>query len=92
MFMGEWSIAVESSVEDNAEFSIRNASPEQIQWYRTFWAAQVQAFERSGGWIYWTWKCNWIWGYNEWRWCYQSAVEAGAIPDDAGSAGQIGPC
>ena len=88
--MGEWSIAVSEAVENNGDFSIRNGG--DIDWYRSFWAAQVVAFERSGGWVYWTWKCNWIGGYNEWRWCYTSALEAGVIPADAGSAASISPC
>ncbi|KFH43073.1 Glucan endo-1,6-beta-glucosidase B-like protein [Hapsidospora chrysogenum ATCC 11550] len=92
IIVGEWSLAVAEDVENNDEFSIRNASQEQIEWYRGWWAAQVQAFERSGGWVFWTWKCNWIGGFDEWRWCYKSAVAAGAIPRDAGSAAEISPC
>jgi hypothetical protein len=90
--MGEWSLAVAEDVENNDEFSIRDASQEQIEWYRGWWAAQVQAFERSGGWVFWTWKCDWIGGFDEWRWCYKSAIAAGAIPRDAGSAAEISPC
>ena len=49
-------------------------------------------FEKSGGWVFWTWKCNWIGGKDEWRWCYESAVAAGAIPEDATTASSISPC
>jgi glucan endo-1,6-beta-glucosidase len=89
--IGEWSISVADSVESNDEFGIRDR-PEQAEWYRNFWAAQVQAFERSNGWIFWTYKCNWIGGMDEYRWCYESAVAAGAIPEDAASAGSISVC
>ena len=34
-------------------------------------------------------NCNWIGGIDEWRWCYQSAVRAGVIPQDATSAQSI---
>ena len=88
VIVGEWSISVADDVESNDEFGIRGR-PEQAAWYKGFWAAQVQAFEKSAGWVFWTWKCNWINGFDEWRWCYKSAVAAGAIPDDAGSAASL---
>ncbi|KAM0517652.1 hypothetical protein ACHAPE_004624 [Trichoderma viride] len=89
--VGEWSISVADNVQDNDELGIKNRS-DQADWYQKFWAAQVLAFEKSAGWVFWTWKCNWIAGYDDWRWCYQSAVAAGAIPKDAGSAASINPC
>ncbi|KAJ6437124.1 C6 zinc finger domain-containingprotein [Purpureocillium lavendulum] len=91
VIVGEWSISVADDVESNDEFGIRDR-PDQVDWYKRFWAAQVQAFEKSAGWVFWTWKCNWINGFDEWRWCYKSAVAAGAIPNDAGSAASISPC
>ncbi|KAI1777015.1 glycoside hydrolase family 5 protein [Hypoxylon cercidicola] len=89
--VGEWSLAVADSVQSSDEFQIANR-PDQVEWYRQFWAAQAQAFEKSGGWVFWAWKCNWIGGVDEWRWCYKSAVAAGAIPKDASSAASISPC
>ncbi|KAG9254774.1 glycoside hydrolase family 5 protein [Emericellopsis atlantica] len=91
IIVGEWSIAVADDVEHNDEFSIRDR-PDQVDWYRSFFNAQVQTFEKSGGWVFWTWKCNWIGGMDEWRWCYKSAVAAGAIPEDAASAAGNSPC
>ncbi|UKZ69749.1 uncharacterized protein TrAtP1_010753 [Trichoderma atroviride] len=91
VIVGEWSISVADNVQDNDELGIKNRS-DQADWYQQFWAAQVLAFEKSAGWVFWTWKCNWITGYDDWRWCYQSAVAAGAIPKDAGSAASINPC
>lgn len=90
--VGEWSISVADQVENGPEFGIDKAGPDQIAWYRSFWAAQAQSFEKSGGWVFWSWKCNWIAGKDEWRWCYESAVNAGVIPKDAGSAASISPC
>ncbi|KAI1077189.1 glycoside hydrolase family 5 protein [Whalleya microplaca] len=89
--VGEWSLSVASKVEHNDEFEINNR-PDQIDWYRKWWAAQVQTFEKAGGWIFWSWKCNYIGGYDDWRWCYQSAVKAQVIPQDAGSASAINAC
>lgn len=91
VIVGEWSLSVADSVQFNDEFQIRNR-PDQVAWYRQYWAAQAQTFEKSGGWVFWTWKCNWIGGMDEWRWCYQSAVAAGAIPRDAASAASLHPC
>ncbi|KAI4870992.1 glycoside hydrolase family 5 protein [Hypoxylon rubiginosum] len=90
--VGEWSLAVADAVQSNDEFQIGNATADQVAWYRQYWAAQAQAFERSGGWVFWSWKCNWIGGVDEWRWCYRSAVAAGVIPGDAASAASISPC
>lgn len=90
IIIGEWSLSVADDYENNDEFSIDNDGA--ADWYKQWWAAQVQAFEKSGGWVFWTWKCNWIGGKDEWRWCYQSAVAAGAIPTDAGSASTISVC
>ncbi|KAL7957933.1 glycoside hydrolase family 5 protein [Trichoderma compactum] len=89
--IGEWSISVADSVQDNSELGIRDRT-DQAGWYQQFWAAQVQAFEKSAGWVFWTWKCNWIAGYNDWRWCLQAAVAAGAVPKDVGSAASLSPC
>ncbi|KAI1141658.1 glycoside hydrolase family 5 protein [Hypoxylon sp. FL0543] len=91
VIVGEWSLSVADSVQSNDEFGIANR-PDQAGWYKQYWAAQVQTFEKSGGWVFWSWKCNWIGGMNEWRWCYKSAVAAGAIPEDAGSAASLSPC
>ncbi|KAG6019039.1 hypothetical protein E4U41_003432, partial [Claviceps citrina] len=91
ILVGEWSLAVADDVSNNAELGIQNRK-DQAQWYRKFWAAQVQAFEKSAGWVFWSWKCNWIDGYDEWRWCYKSAVAAGAIPGNAADAASIAAC
>ncbi|KAI2602107.1 glycoside hydrolase family 5 protein [Hypoxylon sp. NC1633] len=91
VIVGEWSLSVADAVQSNDEFQIANR-PDQVEWYKQFWAAQAQTFEKAGGWVFWTWKCNWIGGMDEWRWCYQAAVAAGVIPRDAGSAASISPC
>lgn len=93
IIIGEWSIAISDEYENQPEFAIgSNSTAAQKEWYQSFWAAQVQTFERSGGYVYWTYKCNWIGGIDEWRWCYKSAVAAGVIPDDVSSAVSLSPC
>ncbi|KAK7420133.1 hypothetical protein QQZ08_010547 [Neonectria magnoliae] len=91
LLVGEWSLSVSSAVRTSDEFEIHNR-PDQVEWYSKYWAAQAQAFERAGGWVFWAWKCNWINGIDEWRWCYKSAVAAGVIPRDASTANITSPC
>ncbi|KAM5363209.1 hypothetical protein ACJA88_013647 [Fusarium oxysporum] len=91
IIIGEWSISVADKVENNDVFSIKNR-PDQVSWYKKYFTAQVHTFEKSGGWVFWSWKCDWINGYDEWLWCYKSAVAAGVIPKDAGSAAAQSPC
>ncbi|RMD40721.1 hypothetical protein DV735_g4412, partial [Chaetothyriales sp. CBS 134920] len=89
--VGEWSLAIADSVANNSAFGITNATSEVINWYQQYWAAQANAYETKGvGWVFWSWKCNKINHIDEWRWCYQSAVNAGAIPADASQAATIG--
>jgi len=88
--VGEWSLSVADAAQDSSDFSLNDA--DAAQWYQKWWAAQVLAYEKVDGWIYWTWKVNKIGGQNDWRWGYQQAVAAGAIPQDAGSAASINPC
>lgn len=83
--VGEWSLSVNSSLKHTDEFKYQG----QESWYRAYWAAQAQAFERSDGWIFWSWKCD---GTGDWRWCYKSAVKAGVIPADAKMAQSLSPC
>lgn len=95
LIVGEWSLSINDEYQSSPEFAIGSNEADldtQKLWYQSFWAAQVQAFERSGGWIFWTWKCNWIDGQDEWRWCYQSAIENGVIPKDASAAVSLSPC
>ncbi|KAI0870857.1 glycoside hydrolase superfamily [Hypoxylon argillaceum] len=89
--IGEWSMSILEAAQYNPEFDIRNTGAND-DWYKEFFAAQAQAYERSGGWVFWSWKCNWIEGFNEWRWCYKSAADAGIIPKNAASAAGMSPC
>ncbi|KAI1636331.1 glycoside hydrolase family 5 protein [Biscogniauxia mediterranea] len=89
--VGEFSLGVAHEVQSNDELGIRN-NPGNAAWYRKYFAAQVGGYERGGGWVFWSWKCNWMGGFNDWRWCYKYAVEAGAIPNNASTAAFESPC
>lgn len=80
VIVGEWSLSMKDGVVDPIN---------DKEWYKTFWEAQVQSYEQTGGWVFWTWKCNWIDGRDEWRWCYESAVDNDIIPDDASASTAI---
>ncbi|KAI3579443.1 glycoside hydrolase superfamily, partial [Fusarium oxysporum f. sp. albedinis] len=79
VFVGEWSLSVNSTLKNTDEFKIEG----QETWYKAYWAAQAESFEKSDGWFFWSWKCDGDLGKKDWRWCYQAAVAAGVIPKDA---------
>ncbi|VUC28469.1 unnamed protein product [Clonostachys rosea] len=75
LFIGEWSLSVPDNVENTDEWKPAN----DPDFYRKWFAAQIQTYERSTeGWIFWTWKAN----LNDPRWSYKDAVEAGIIGKD----------
>ncbi|KAM0198993.1 hypothetical protein ACHAPI_003437 [Fusarium lateritium] len=88
VFVGEWSLSVNSTLKNTNEFKVDG----QETWYKAYWAAQAESFEKSDGWFFWSWKCDGKLGKEDWRWCYQSAVAAGVIPKDASSAATLSPC
>ncbi|KAF9696466.1 hypothetical protein EKO04_005538 [Ascochyta lentis] len=75
LVIGEWSLAIKQDSEWSDEFS--PIKQENHDWYRQWWAAQVQAYEKQKGWVMWSWKTE-LGG--DWRWSYSAAVEAGIIP------------
>ncbi|KAL1970318.1 hypothetical protein VTN77DRAFT_5478 [Rasamsonia byssochlamydoides] len=80
------------------EFSL--SPPDDVQWtaewdpgtnqdfYKKWFAAQVMAYEKQQGWIFWTWKSQ----LGDYRWSYQDAVAAGVIPTDLDSVYNMGAC
>lgn len=57
--VGEWSLSTNNNEWD----------PGSDQgFYKDWWAAQVQAYEKTSGWIFWSWKTS---GLNDPRWDYQ---------------------
>lgn len=82
--VGEWSLSVREGVAD---------PDHEKDWDTSFWWAQVHSYEQAAGWVFWTWKCNWINGRDEWRWCYERAVANGVIPQNANGPPPVqGPC
>ncbi|KAG0570236.1 hypothetical protein KC19_6G146700 [Ceratodon purpureus] len=76
VIVGEWSLA--TSHPNGNEFDINK--PDAVSYYRSWFGAQIHSYEKQRGWIFWSWKVNWIGGRDDWRWGYQQAVAAGVIP------------
>lgn len=65
--MAEWSISVATDLQFDSDF----APESHVSWYRKWFAAQVIAYEKVEGWVFWSWKADKIGGVNDWRWSYQ---------------------
>jgi hypothetical protein len=51
LIIGEWSLAIKQEKEWSDEF---NPTKEQNhEWYKQWWVAQVSAYEKEKGWIFW---------------------------------------
>lgn len=72
--VGEWSLSPNSDVENDSDWT----ASDNIAFYQEWFGAQVQAYEKQQGWIFWTWKTD----LNDPRWGYRDAVNAGIIPTD----------
>lgn len=51
LIIGEWSLAIKQEKEWSDEFN--PTKEENHEWYRQWWAAQVSAYEKEKGWIFW---------------------------------------
>lgn len=87
LIVGEWSLAIKQDKEWSDEFSPLNEK--NHEWYARWWAAQVQAYEKQKGWVFWSWKTE-LGG--DWRWSYKAAVEAGVISTDFGKVKELSKC
>lgn len=67
LIVGEWTLSPATSVQASAEFDVTD----NAAWYGLWWAAQVMAYEKQEGWIFWSWKADHIGGLDDWRWSYQ---------------------
>lgn len=63
VIVGEWSLSVADDVQDTDEFSTST----QSAWYGQWFSAQIQAYEKVNGWIFWSWKTE----LGDYRWGYQ---------------------
>ncbi|ORY60657.1 glycoside hydrolase superfamily [Pseudomassariella vexata] len=70
----EFSLTVLGDIEWNSEFD-PFASQNQA-FYQQWWIAQQRLYEKTNGWIFWTWKTQ----LGNPRWDYSAAVTQGFIP------------
>jgi hypothetical protein len=82
--VGEFSL----SVPDNVQWTSGWDPSTQQAFYRQWFAAQVMAYEKQSGWIFWSWKSQ----LGDYRWAYQDAVAAGVIPTDPNTVYNEGAC
>jgi glucan endo-1,6-beta-glucosidase len=61
--VGEWSLSVADNLQDTADFD----KTAQLAFYKQWWAAQVMAYEKQSGWIFWSWKTT----LDDYRWSYK---------------------
>jgi hypothetical protein len=88
VIVGEWSLSAPSS---SSEQWTGEWNPSQnVDWYRQFWAAQLLAYEKVQGWVFFTWKTTG--SLNDSRWDYQKAVALGIIAEDPDEAYTISVC
>jgi len=85
LFVGEWAISPAESVQSTSTFAGNGGNR---GWYSRFFAAQMQTYERDGGWVYWSWRVE----LNDYRWSYQDAVTVGVIPANLTQVGDVQPC
>ncbi|KAF2477974.1 glycoside hydrolase [Lindgomyces ingoldianus] len=87
LIVGEWSLSVKDDLERTPDFdpSVQSNKAFYTQW----WAAQVSAYEKQLGWVFWSWKTQLG---DDWRWSYKQAVEAGIVPKDPNQAAQLAKC
>lgn len=85
--VGEWSLSIATDHQSDSEFWPLASN---LKFYQEWFAAQVQAYEKSdiSGWVFWSWKAQ----LDDARWSYTDAVTAGIIPKDLGSIAAMTPC
>ncbi|KAL5392764.1 hypothetical protein DPSP01_000464 [Paraphaeosphaeria sporulosa] len=83
--VGEWSLAVADNNEQTPEWEPQGNK----DWYKQWWGAQVQAYEKGLGWFFWSWKVQLG---DDYRWGYRNAVEAGVIPLSPDEAAGLAKC
>ena len=61
--VGEWSLAVADDIESSSDWD----PDSNTEFYSRWFAAQITAYERQQGWVFWTWKAQ----LGDYRWSYQ---------------------
>ena len=65
--VGEFSLSPATDLQDNNDFSATSA---HVAFYKQWFEAQVQAYEKQMGWIFWSWRTD----LDDWRWSYKGIV------------------
>ncbi|KAL1847720.1 hypothetical protein Plec18170_008381 [Paecilomyces lecythidis] len=82
--VGEFSLSPPDDVQWDSEWS----PDSNRDFYKKWFAAQVQSYEKQEGWIFWTWKAE----AGDYRWSYSEAVAAGVIPTNLDDVYKEGVC
>lgn len=61
--VGEWSLSVPDDVEGSSDWDPESNTDFYAKWF----AAQVIAYEKQLGWVFWTWKAE----LDDYRWSYK---------------------
>ena len=75
LIVSEFSLSVANDLEWNPSYDFIPDS--HVAWYKQWFAAQIIAYEKQAGWVFWSWKCGAIGGRNDWRWSYQGNLSPG---------------
>ncbi|KAK8196379.1 glycoside hydrolase superfamily [Phyllosticta paracitricarpa] len=83
-FVGEWALKLDQLAgqeEENREF------------FEQYFAAQMDMYERTSGWVYWSWKVVGNANFTDaLQWGYSNAVTAGIIDPDLNAMLEKSPC
>ena len=62
--VGEFSLSPATALQDESDFAATAAT---VAWYAKWFEAQLRAYEKQLGWVFWSWKVE----LNDWRWDYR---------------------
>ena len=62
--VGEFSLSPNSALQDNGDFAATKA---HAAFYTQWFEAQVKAYEKQMGWVFWSWRTD----LDDWRWSYK---------------------
>jgi hypothetical protein len=89
VIVGEWSLGTPNPDGQPEIWPVSS----NMDFYKKWWAAQVLAYEKQQGWVFWSWKSEETsWLTNNPKWGYKNAVLAGIIPKDPTTAQKLNPC
>ena len=82
--VGEFSLSPPDDVQDTDDWKVEGNE----DFYRKWFAAQAMAYEKSNGWVFWSWKAD----LNDERWSYKEAVAKGIVPQNLDDVYNAGAC